>query len=235
MEATTTETIEFNDNTATIKIIPDTDPESPREWDNLGTIAHWHSRYTLGDEEVDGQYEFKVKLATDIDPDFDERLERLETHVYSIPSSLLEEKDHLNEFYARAHSLLDDFIERYYILLPVYIYDHSGITISTGPFHCPWDSGQVGFIYVSKEKVRKEYGWQRISKQRAERIEGYLKGEIKTYDQYLTGDVYGFVVELEGACGGVIEEDSCWGFYGEEAALEEAKGIVKYWQEKEAA
>ena len=23
---------------------------SPREWDNLGTIAVWHTRYTLGDE-----------------------------------------------------------------------------------------------------------------------------------------------------------------------------------------
>src|SRR3989304_5726596 len=33
------------------------------------------------------------------------------------------------------------------IFLPLYLYDHGGITMSTGAFSCPWDSGQVGFIY----------------------------------------------------------------------------------------
>ena len=36
------------------------------------------------------------------------------------------------------------------VLLPIFMYDHSGITIQTRPFSCPWDSGQVGFIFVSK-------------------------------------------------------------------------------------
>ena len=27
------------------------------------------------------------------------------------------------------------------IALPLYLYDHSGITIRTSPFSCPWDSG----------------------------------------------------------------------------------------------
>ena len=27
-----------------------------------------------------------------------------------------------------------------YIALPVYLYDHGGITISTSPFSCPWDT-----------------------------------------------------------------------------------------------
>ena len=31
--------------------------------------------------------------------------------------------------------------------------------MSTGPFSCPWDSGQVGFIYVEKKKVKEEWGW----------------------------------------------------------------------------
>ena len=33
-----------------------------------------------------------------------------------------------------------------YIALPVYLYDHGGITISTSPFSCPWDSGFFGII-----------------------------------------------------------------------------------------
>jgi len=36
------------------------------------------------------------------------------------------------------------------IYLPRFLYDHSGITMSTGPFSCPWDSGQVGFIYATR-------------------------------------------------------------------------------------
>jgi hypothetical protein len=34
-----------------IRILPDESPESPREWDNLGSMACWHNRYTLGDEQ----------------------------------------------------------------------------------------------------------------------------------------------------------------------------------------
>ena len=43
------------------------------------------------------------------------------------------------------------------VVLPLYLYDHSGITMNTGGFSCSWDSGQVGFIYVTREKVLKEY------------------------------------------------------------------------------
>jgi len=46
-----------------------------------------------------------------------------------------------------------------YIILPLFLYDHSGITMSTGPFSCPWDSGQVGWIYASKQKFIDETGY----------------------------------------------------------------------------
>jgi len=45
---------------------------------------------------------------------------------------------------------------------PIYLYDHSGLTISTQPFNDRWDSGLLGYIYVTKERVRKEYGVKRI-------------------------------------------------------------------------
>ena len=32
-----------------VKVKQDTDPMSPREWDNLGVMACWHRGYTLGD------------------------------------------------------------------------------------------------------------------------------------------------------------------------------------------
>ena len=34
-----------------ITIALDPDPQNPREWDNLGTIAGWHRHYQLGDEQ----------------------------------------------------------------------------------------------------------------------------------------------------------------------------------------
>lgn len=38
--------------------------------------------------------------------------------------------------------------------LPLYLYDHSGITMRTSSFSCRWDSGQVGFIYMTKKNLR---------------------------------------------------------------------------------
>jgi len=42
------------------------------------------------------------------------------------------------------------------VFLPVYMYNHSGITISTHPFSCPWDSGQLGWIYCTKKRFIKK-------------------------------------------------------------------------------
>lgn len=105
--------------------------------------------------------------------------------------------------------------------LPVYMYDHSGITISTEPFSCPWDSGQVGFIYVTLDKIRSEY-WKRITKARRLKIESYLKAEIELLDQYLRGEVYGYQIS------GPFTDDSCWGFYDKEDMISEAKGIIDW-------
>lgn len=97
------------------------------------------------------------------------------------------------------------------IVLPVYMYDHSGITINTTGFSCGWDSGQVGIIYISRKDAIKEWGKTICTASVVQKARDYLKGEIKVLDQYLTGSVYGYIVEdPEGN-----ETDSCWGFYGE--------------------
>ena len=123
------------------------------------------------------------------------------------------------------------------VILPLYLYDHSGITISTSPFSCRWDSGQIGWIFVSKEKVRKEYGVKRITKEVIEKVTKVLEGEVETYDQYLRGDIYGYeIVEVTKCELGHEHEtfkDSCWGFYGQEVCVEEAEGIVGYYTKEE--
>ena len=48
-----TEPVEtFEVNGKTVKLFHDDDPNSPREWDNLGHMICWHRRMNLGDEKV---------------------------------------------------------------------------------------------------------------------------------------------------------------------------------------
>lgn len=182
MEATETKTI----GKYRIDIIPDEMSESPREWDNLGTMVCFHGRYNLGDEHdwdsgECGSWEgFKSVLMRNLDIG---------------------------------------------VILPLYLYDHSGITMNTTGFHCPWDSGQVGFIFISKEKMRKEYSYKRVSKKLKERVAGYLRSEVETYDQFLTGDVYGYrITDTETD----EEKDACWGFFGSKECMEQAESITTY-------
>jgi hypothetical protein len=96
------------------------------------------------------------------------------------------------------------------IILPLFLYDHSGITIATTSFNDRWDSGQVGFIFASLAKIRECYGVKRVTAKVRERALASLRSEVGTYDDYLTGDVYGYILEDEDG----NEGDSCWGFYG---------------------
>lgn len=110
------------------------------------------------------------------------------------------------------------------VILPLYLYDHSGITMSTKPFSCPWDSGQVGYIYTTMDNAKKWLGTD-VS---VERIIEVLKSEVETYDTYLCGDIYGYHVE-EGVgcshCGNMEWEsiDSCGMFFGYN---HEASGLI---------
>lgn len=169
-----------------INFYQDECPESPREWDNLGTMVCFHKRDSLGDKH-------------DIDADNFSGWDEMERYL---------EKE------------LDATI-----ILPLYLYDHSGITMNTKGFSCPWDSGRVGFIYIDKDKIRREYSVKRISPQLRQRVTKYLENEVETYDQYLRGEVYGF--SIEDADGDQL--DSCWGYYGDdgiEEATKECKATI---------
>ena len=109
------------------------------------------------------------------------------------------------------------------VILPLYLYDHSGITMSTTPFSCQWDSGQVGFIYTTLAAIRSGYAWKRMSANRYDIVRQALIAEVELYDQYLTGDVWGYAITDEtGDC-----VDSCYGFYGREYAEAESEAALK--------
>lgn len=114
------------------------------------------------------------------------------------------------------------------------MYDHSGIALSLGtgyPFNDAWDSGWVGFIFVTKEDVRKNYMVKRITKEISDRAFKCMLAEFETYDAYVRGEVYGYKVTCVNPDTDEEEEiDSCWGFYGDEGKKcmkEEARASIE--------
>lgn len=106
-------------------------------------------------------------------------------------------------------------MEPYAEWLPLWLYDHSGITMScgsrTGQYADRWDSCQAGWIIMMKEKAMSEFPVTE-SEWRSKAIE-VMEEDVKLYDQYLTGDVYGFTLYTN-EDNEWIESDSCWGFFG---------------------
>ena len=108
------------------------------------------------------------------------------------------------------------------VFLNVYAYQHGGITIATTPFSCPWDSGQLGIIYMTTEKFREEFQTKRLNRKRALAC---LQAEVDEYNDFLTGNVHGYTI-TDTETG--EETDSCWGFIGDlKYAQEEGEGALK--------
>lgn len=121
------------------------------------------------------------------------------------------------------HLITKDLTEKdLAVCLPLYVYDHSGISMKCGdrvfPFNDQWDSSMIGFVYVTKEKLKEEYKVKRISKKILIKAEEILKSEIETYSDYIEGNVYGFSLYKKIKCD--LDEDhrenidSCYGFFG---------------------
>lgn len=95
-----------------------------------------------------------------------------------------------------------DYIKKYHIFgLEAYI--HSGVVLALsreGNFvDRQWDVSQLGLVFVSKKETQ--------SRKKAHRL---ALGLIEGWNDYLSGNVYGFLIEDP------FGEESCgsWGFYG---------------------
>ena len=106
---------------------------------------------------------------------------------------------------------LKELADKKNVILPLYLYDHSGLSISCShsyPYNDRWDAGQVGWIYAGHDKIKKEYG--AVNEKTLKQAKQLLISETETYDNYLRGECYGYVIEKDGE-----EVDSCWGFMGD--------------------
>lgn len=126
---------------------------------------------------------------------------------------------------------VEDELKRKYkavIILPLYLYDHSGITISTNPFNCKWDSGQVGFIYTTKQRIREYFGCKYITETQKTIARHQLLNEVDTYDHYLTGECYGW--EITNLETGRVDE-SGYGYFDKEVAQQDGEELLCHLQE----
>ena len=188
----------------------DTCADSPREWDNVATIVSKGGDWDISDKGW-----------------------RMNAKEFA---EFLHEK--LDKKCPEVKDLTDiDYIvncgnaKNYIVCKPIYMYDHSGQTISLTPFGCRWDSGCCGYIFVFKDKIFNEFeratedNWRDIADE-------IIQSEIDVYDDYIQGEVYGYYLEeghavehkdlVTGAIWTSTEYetvDSCYGFYGSDCSL----------------
>lgn len=209
-----------------LKIIADNDPTNPRtDWDNATIMVCEHGRYNLGDENGRDGAKDAVRASRDYRDSWEDGDEALDL---SEPGDLWAAVQRCSDIIAR----------------PLYLYDHSGITIrmSRGggnPFSCQWDSGMVGFVMMTKAMILSNWmkpATGRLSAKLKAQAEDLMAGEVETYDMYLTGDVWGYVVEKidpeepeeEGE-----EVDACWGMFGSDYAKEEGESVLQHYASEE--
>lgn len=209
--------------------------DTPRDWDNLGRMVCWHSRYSLGDEEPKcTPEEFFRNLAMEVDDTVERRIEYWE-NGRGWQMLLQKNRDTaVEECEATVEGIIEKALKKHVVMLDLYLYDHSGITMRTTPFSCPWDSGQVGYIYVVREDVLKEFSAKILTPALRKKAVEIMQGEVEVYDQYLTGEVYGYMIRKKGE----DWEGGCWGFYGDihdqGGLIEQAKDEVD-WSIKKGA
>jgi len=114
-----------------------------------------------------------------------------------------------------ASELVERWKETHWIFrLEAYI--HSGVVLALsreGNFpDRQWDVSQLGFVFASK----KEWLLPKSARKAALSL-------ISGWNMYLAGDVWGYVVDPDG-----INEESCWGFYGFDYCVEEAKSVAEH-------
>lgn len=193
-----------------LTVQPDDFFVSPRRVDeNFGTMVCFHRRYDLGDEHnydssddfIKDLYIQSVGGGEQGEEKYEALMERLENSSDTLYGSAEQIRAVNRELMAQ--------IEKENVVLPLYLLDHSGLAMNTTGFNDPWDSGQVGLIFVSNKSVCEEYGVERVTPSVRQQAENQLRQEVEIYDAYLRGECYGYELYKNGEL-----TDSCWGFIG---------------------
>lgn len=205
-----------------IEIVADDWAESPREWDNVGKMVCNNRNYNLGDEQYKNSYanSWREWFAYYVQENYSTGLNLKSYDTYGYFDDEGKEVDRIWKW-----------IENNMIVFKLWIYDHSGITINHSSIDSAnrgWDNSNVGFHYVTRERAIKEWGNKKFTKAVEEKAIACLEAELETYDDYVSGNVYGYrILDKEGDM-----IDSCYGFFGydheKSGLLNEAMSTVDY-------
>ncbi len=82
-------------------------------------------------------------------------------------------------------------------IMPLYLLDHSGLYMSTHDFQDPWDSGQVGYVYILKETLREHNMDNEIASY--DICRAMIDEEVEEYSSWLCGipPYYSFTITDE--------------------------------------
>lgn len=147
-----------------VEISYDEYPDDPREMgEKLSKMYIFHEDYALGDKKP----EAPVELLQQILKYYGERITGKESVSELV--NILQANENV-------------------VYKPIYIYEHSGITISNTSFNDRWDSWECGFIIVDRKTVKEsKYGYYSDWREAAQQI---IKDEMKEYDAYVRNEVY---------------------------------------------
>lgn len=214
-----------------IDIDPDPYPHDPREdFEPMGKMICFHSRYNLGDEHNYGAETLMEELAEEACPNLRSFIEYWQNTGYARLVEKNEKADTTTPVLDAGRTVVEkirkvvrQIIDRKFIILELYLYDHSGITMSSAPFSDPWDSGQIGIMVMTKEQAQNEY---KDDPDYIAKATNCMEMEVKAYDAYLTGDVFGWALTDPEGC----HIESCYGYYGYDENIDyimsEVKAIV---------
>jgi hypothetical protein len=179
-----------------LRVKYDDDPQDPADSISTIRVVTWHAKYRIGDEQPSKSPTEYIELLLDAD-------------TRNMP-----QEDIWNLFSDIA------------IWLPVYGYDHSGLTISCSPFSCPWDSGRLGFVYVLIADVLRENNASELTQKLRDDTLARLRSRVSYFDDYLTGRVYDVVLDETRNPYAELTDDVSWsnvynvgGFSGSDSSV----------------
>lgn len=186
-------------------------PDPRKDMDHFTTMACFHPRHALGDEGC-GRHPgtFWARLVRKNVPK-DEILQAFRTDRIRVPLEPDEELTDPGEILEAVYDWIEDgdrdavqgameLLKGRIACLPLWLYDHSGLTMSCGertyPYNDQFDSSAVGWIVALKSDVLKELGLPEKDDRtkiptdwEAKALE-IMKAEVDTYDRWLRGDTW---------------------------------------------
>lgn len=221
---------------ALFKLDDDADLANPRQGDRDTVMACFHPKYTLGDDlgaTAKSPEEFwREMVKTNVSAR--ELVEAARNEVISglrivekdgdrfdlcsldngkseaiyvglpeeaLPSAILEEIDVKGAM---------DVMEKHAVWLPLWLYDHSGLSMSCGApeYYDQWDSSMIGWIVYFKPKYFSSQTW---------REDGLdiMQGDVAEYNKFLEGDIWSYTI-YESVDGAWDEIDYAGGFLGDD-------------------